>query len=561
MRFKFWAILIASVAVAGLGSCARIGAYAHRQADRDVDRMIAVKQSIALGKDHERFAVDVEPPKALKEILARARRLNLADDTFTTPTYMLSLADALAIAISNNRDYRTEREKLYETALALTGVRWDYGTLFNASASADYTRDGSGDGIEEIGRRTVAAGLKRQLATGANITVAFTHQFLHLFSPGGRTGAANTLQFGIVQPLLNGAGSLTAREPLRQSERDMIYAVRNFALYEQDFVIEVVSRYCALLKLLDRMHNARANYESVMKYYELLQIQVRHRVRSQLDADQALQQALVAESIWVDAQATYQSQLEQFKIFLGVDLDLDLGPDWRELDEIRASSEIRPALSLAQSIDSGLANRFELRNARDQEGDARRHVEIALRNFMPTLDARYAAAFGDQSRHGFGLGSFDSVQTAGFDFILPLDWTPRRNAYRADLIALDQARRNIELQHDQIVTDIREAWRELGRLSQQVRIARDSVALVQRRVEGTQMMLANGLTTAREMTDTQDELFEAQNDLTMVLIQHMLARLKFWRAIGNMKLTSPINSINTCEAAESGQIGAISVLK
>ncbi|MEN6626504.1 MAG: TolC family protein [Candidatus Sumerlaeia bacterium] len=537
MSGPFRPILIAIAVVFTLGSCSRMGDFARRQADRDVGRLISDKQAAALGADHQAFEPDPAKPDVLK-LVERARRLNLADDAFTTPTYRLSLADALAIAISNNRDYRTEREKLYATALALTGVRWDYGTIFNASASADYTRDGSGEGIEEIGRRGFTAGLRRQLATGANITVAYTHQFLHVFSRGGRTGAANTLQFGIVQPLLNGAGSLTAREPLRQSERDMVYAVRNFALYEQDFVIDAVSRYCALLKLLDRMHNARANYESVMKYYELLQIQVRHRVRSQLDADQALQQALVAESIWVDAQAAYQSQLEQFKIFLGVDLDLDLGPDWRELDDIRASSEIRPALSLAQSIDSGLANRLELRNARDREGDARRHVEIALRNFLPTLDARYDAGFGDQSRHGLGLGSFDSVQTVGFDFILPLDWTPRRNAYRADLIGLDQARRNAELQRDQIVADIREAWRELGRLSQQVRIARDSVALVQRRVEGTQMMLANGLTTAREMTDTQDELFEAQNDLTMVLIQHMLARLKFWRAIGNMKLTN-----------------------
>ena len=63
----------------------------------------------------------------------------------------------------------------------------------------------------------------------------------------------NALTFNIVQPLLNGFGPLVTKEPLRQAERNMIYAVRDFKRYQQDFVIDISSQYYSVLRTLDQL--------------------------------------------------------------------------------------------------------------------------------------------------------------------------------------------------------------------------------------------------------------------------------------------------------------------
>lgn len=530
-------------ALASLCACSAVGDYARRQADRAALDLIAAKQTQALGHA-EPFTIERQDDKATADLLAHARRLSLVDDAYSTPTYSVSLSDALAIAMANNRAYQSAREKLFSQALSLADVRWNYGLIFKAGSTLDETTvktpnaAGGGSTVERFGSRGLSAAVSRQLATGGNITLAYTHQFIRYFTHAPRPEAGNALALQVVQPLLRGAGSLTAREGLLQPEREMIYAVRDFARYQQGFAIEVVGRYFDLLRGLDQMHNAFANYRSVMGNLSLLQIQLRHRICSQLDVDQALQKVLDAEAIWIDTRAAYGAQLDQFKIYLGVDLALDLGPDRRELADLQQKGMTRPDLSLAGAIEAGLAQRLDFINARDRAEDAARHVQIALRNFLPTLDASYNFTLANQKQHGMGLDFNQYQQNIGLDLGLPLDWTPRRDNYRQALLAADQAGRDMEQQHDALIAEVRDGWRGLERLRRKCEIAQQSVQLARRRVEGTQLMLASGQTTAREMANVQDEMLDAQNGLTAVLVDYTLCRLRFWYSIGRLDITS-----------------------
>jgi DNA-binding NarL/FixJ family response regulator len=49
-----------------------------------------------------------------------------------------------------------------------------------------------------------------------------------------------------------------------------------------------------------------------------------------------MQRVLAAQATLVDARKSYQILLDKFKLFLGVELNLDLGPDPRELDVLRS---------------------------------------------------------------------------------------------------------------------------------------------------------------------------------------------------------------------------------
>jgi outer membrane protein TolC len=484
--------------------------------------------------------LDRERAPILKSLETSAERLDLGKDTFTTPTCCITLADSLVIAFSNNRDYQSRKEDLFMRSLSLTGVRWDYGNIFSAGANYGVTRsdpgaDGDSDGKTEwYGAGGLSVGAKRLLATGASVSLGVTHDFVHFLTHGARTSQTNGLSLEIVQPLLRGAGSLVAREGLCQAERDMIYAVRDFQRYQQSFLIEVAQRYFGILQDQDLVKNAHTNYLNVLDNLRLMEILVRSRQRSQLDADQARQNVLDAEVGWNESQVNYQAQLDDFKRFLGMPLDLNVAPDRRELEEIQKRGLVRPDMELPEALQIAQKNRLDLKNALDKVEDARRQVEIALREFLPSLNARYLYARTMDS--DLLANSKGNNHSWSLDLDLPLDWTPRRNQYRAALIALDRAQRASDDQKDALVLEVRDAWRRLELYRKNYAIKIESVNLAARRVEGTVMMLANGLATAREMSQVQDELLAAKNALTAALVAHTIQRLEFWNAIEHLKI-------------------------
>ena len=578
-----------------LSGCVRFENYVKQRSDKAAYGIINRAQVQELGEGRS-FSLSSPQPNAYEKLSQNASHLNLAETAFDNPTYEVSLSDALAIALAKNREYLTRKELLYKQALALTGTRWNYRPQFNTTGSAAYqtphtvlnksTSESGTDlsslsnesstkkestsseaekvqtnlellktllaqlpekqrekyNVEHYGSNDITTGVKRQLATGAQISLDYTHSFVQQLTGGGTSESNNTLGFDVVQPLLRGCGSLVAREELRQSEKDMVYAVRNFALYEQDFVIDIVSAYFNILTGLDAMNNAQANCKSASANYDLLQIQLKHRICSQLETDQALQKTLDAEALWINTRTAYQSHLDQFKMLLGIDLSFDLGPDKKELEILHQKGMVRPSMTLDQAIKTSLEQRLDYRNAKEQEEDAQRHIKVALRQFLPSVDLRYNLVFFGQKQYALGMNSHQYTDTWGIDLGAPLDWTARRNTYRTMVISHDQAQRALEATHDQIILDVREQWRQLDRLKRRVEIAQQSVELAKRRVDGTQMMLAAGQTTAREMADVQDELLNAQNSFTSDLVEYTLYRLKFWRAIGCLNLSENVHS-------------------
>ena len=202
---------------------------------------------------------------------------------------------------------------------------------------------------------------------------------------------------------------------------------------------------------------------------------------SDLEVDQARQRVLEAEVSLSDARASYQAQLDTLKNFLGLPLNLDLAPDPEELKVISARGLAKPAISLQEAIDSALENRLDLRTQEDRTTDTARQAEIALRNFLPKLDVSYNfRSVREDPGEKVALRTSNNTQVFGWNISLPFDWTPRRNSYRRALLSLDQSRRSLQTQRDNVTLEVRNAWRELDRLRNAHRINQESLAVAQR---------------------------------------------------------------------------------
>ena len=523
-------------------SCSRLGDYARDRADRAAYGIISEKQTEALDRKDE-FTIDQEPNEATKQLLSEAPRIDFTRDHFTSPSYVISLGDSLAIAVSNSRDYQSQKENLYTQALSLTETRRDYGYLFTGSAGADVTRTETGNHgpddhtVEWFGSRGFSAGVTKLLATGARISLDFSHGFLRFFTNDPRPGASNSLTFSIVQPLLRGAGKLVARESLLQAERNMIYNIRSFRRYQQQFIIERITSYYNLLSAGDRLENARDNYVKALENQRKLEKLADGGRASGMEVDQASQKVLEAEARLSRARTSYGQSLDLFKIELGIPVEVDVGPNPAELDRIAKRGLLMPDMNLEQALEIALSERLDLKNVVDYVEDSRRSVKIALRNFLPDLDFgyNYSTSTGDE-KDRVRLDFEDNTNDFSLGLGIPFDWTPRRNQYRLALLGLDQAERSLGDFRDRLILEVRDAWRTLQETRTDYRIQRESVRLAERRVKNATMLLERGKATARDLLEAEDSLLESQNALTNALVSNTIQRLRFWNAIEKFEI-------------------------
>lgn len=503
-------------------SCQRIGNYAEKRADRAAYGNIHGAQLRAMG-EAEAFTIDDDEGRRIREMLEQEAHADQAT--------LLTLSDTLAIAMANSRSYQSRKESLFIQALNLTQTQKDFNWDTSASsldASTSYTSDGSttetfGDnGLD--GSLTLA--VSRTLASGARVTLNYTESIVNYFTNPDSSSESSVLSFNIVQPLLNGFGPLVSMEPLRQAERNMIYEVRDFKRYQQDFVIDITSLYYLTLRNRDQLNNARSNYESALDSREQTEAYAKAGRIADFEAAQARQSELNAADNWSIALADYQSALDDFRFTLGLPIDLNIEPEPAELDALAERGLVGLDITLDDAVDSAISNRLDLITRRQQVEDQERDLEITQRDFLPNLDVEYNVSkdFEDSSTSGA-----QQVLDVGLD--IPFDWTEKRNAFRIAQIDLDRERRGLEEDEGNVLREVRDLWRKLERNRSVYKNRLLSVTLAERRMENTTLLLKQGKALTRDLLDAQDDLLSSRNEATIALIDYTINRLRFWNAI------------------------------
>lgn len=213
-------------------------------------------------------------------------------------------------------------------------------------------------------------------------------------------------------------------------------------------------------------------------------------------------------------------------------------------------------MGVDEAVQTGLANRWDLMNARARVMDSRRLVEIAANRLEAVLDV---VVEGDVGSLGGGE-HFDVEQgsfRAGVAFTAPLDQIAERNAYRAALINYQRARRAYMEFEDGVKREIRRNWRQLEVLKTNFETSRVSVRLAalqydaaveQTTAPGQQSQDATALLRALE------RLLGNQNSLVGDWINYEQNRLNIYLNMGIMELDA--NGVWLDEYYQSRVLGA-----
>jgi len=524
-----------------------------KSADKETGRIIAEKSPHVPNMDPN-FTIEPTRPPSLEGLPTSPQAPDFlgAEGQVEKDAPILSLETTLDIAVRNSRIYQSRKEQVYLQALSLTLARHQFAPLFSARGSAAYVVDT----VEVQGfevdpstgepRPVTSDQLVERSSFEANgavsaswlirdvgrISAAFTNDFFRFLSGDPSTISRSRLGAAFTRPLLQNAGFKAEMENLTLAERETLYSLRDFVRFRKQFSVDVAAAYYRVLQNRDTARNTYLALQSFRKSAARTQALVDEGRVKLAELGRLQQQELSQETAWIAAIRSYKLALDTLKILLGLSTDANLVLDEAELRELKI---IHPDISVQDAIRVALACRLDLQNLGNEVEDAQRAVALAANGLLPQADLRAEASISspEDERMGLVLPDLERYRwSAGLDFDLPLDRKLQRNVYRAALIRQEQATRARTEAEDTIKLQIREDWRALEQAKRNYENSELGVKLAQWRVEEQNLLAEVGRGRAQDQVDAQNDLTAAQNQRTQTLVDHTVARLRFWEHMG-----------------------------
>ncbi len=457
--------------------------------------------------------------------------------------YRISLQKAMELATDHNRNYQTNKELVYLSALSLTLARFQFTPIFSGRASAvdQGTVREVQDGVDTVTETNHSVGLTGALGFnqlyqgGTRLAANFTTDFLRFITGDQSVTTSSLFAASLTQPLLRGAGYRVTMENLTQAERDVLYALRNFVRFRQEFTVQVASSYYRVLLNREFARNAYLGLKNFRRNAEEERELAKEGRRSLSQLGQLEQAELSAESQWIDSVRNYKQSLDDFKVRqLGLSAATPLVFDPVELEKLGIA---HPELTLTDAVNVALSARLDLFTVQDQVVDSARRVRVRSNGLLPDLDLVLSGGLDSDLNKPLSFDFDRSNWNAGVDLDLPFNRRSERNAYRESLIRFDQAVRQAQLRRDEIRLAVTENLRNLDQAKRQFEISEVGVALGERRVEEEELLSELSLGTARDLVQAQTDLISALNQRTSTLVNHTIARLQFWSTLGILQIS------------------------
>jgi outer membrane protein TolC len=440
------------------------------------------------------------------------------------PPRVLSLHEALEIAVHSGRDYLTRKESLYLTALGLTGTRYDFGPRLTAAlsytfADSDTTATTNGAGAE--------AGVSQRLPWGGDLTLNASAGYNDNGSVTNPRTFNSGLGIALTQPLLRGFGSEVANEALTQAERDTLYAIRDFELFREDYSIRVASSYYDLVQQKQTVENQRRNMDNLSEDRRKAEALFMVGRKPELELLRARRSELNSKNDLIEAEESLRLSLDRFRIFLGLP----------ETDHVDVQPEEPPFIAIDYDVNSAiqcaLVNRLDLINERERLDDAARSLRISKNGLLPDLSLNVGYNLAADPDASFVHQQLDHESySAGLNLELPVDRTLDRNAWQSARIRYSQTLRAFGLFKDELVVSVQSTFRQLERRKQSVEIQKELIVDQEKNLRIAQLLFEQGDNSNRDVVDAQASLLDAKNSLIREQVSYEIARLGLLRDLG-----------------------------
>jgi outer membrane protein TolC len=322
---------------------------------------------------------------------------------------LLGRDSIMRLAIANSREYQFNYEDLYLAALNLTLARFQFMVQGFSNWNTFYQTIGYGKTASNQLQLSSLNGFNLELMTGAQMLVSLANALVFEYSGKGFHVASPNLLINFTQPLLRGAWGRIVTQELSLQERGVLYALRNFAHYRRTFYVNLVAGngYLGLLTQLQSIRNLEQNLKSYDRNLQQYEAELQGGFKSVLERDQIAFQYQTAQVNLLQAEANLQTQLDLFKLQLGLPPEMEVRLDDQVLERFQLNDPKLDSLRTRNDalhlkvLQSDEPARSELSAAASQLGGFQKELKQIQAEAVGELK-RWQARLEAERKRGFG---------------------------------------------------------------------------------------------------------------------------------------------------------------
>ncbi len=497
------------------------------------------------------------------------------DEKLKDPIY-ISLEDALKIAAAENREFRSKKEELYKSALALDLEAHNFRTTFSGMMSSRVsTSQTEGEDRSTGNDNKFKLGARQKFKNGTELTSNVAVDLAKMLTAEKESAWGIVADASITIPLLRGSGRFVVEEPLIQAERSLVYSLRDFEQFKRNFIVNISSSYFNVLLAERQLRNQDENYKRAVASTRRSRRLADAGRLQEYEFDQSYQNELDARNSWVAAYSKYDGVLEIFRVTLGLPPDAKVFPleseleklqnytegfaadkqekyeaegaiDWEKIELKKPDNRNKGPLELEEAIALQIAfeNRLDLQTARDRVEDSERKLRIAADNLRAEVTIGGSASMGESRSYGSanqGNGDFKpkyGSYSALLNIDLPLNRTTERNAYRNAFFTYDSSVRSYQEVEDNLKKEVYNIVRSIRETRETLTIQFRALSLAQRRVESMDILMQAGRVDMTDVLSAQQSLLTAQNSLYSAIVNYRIRELELQSKLGVLDVTA-----------------------
>jgi outer membrane protein len=435
---------------------------------------------------------------------------------------VVTIGEALRAALERNPDLANAVDILATSQIAERGVASTFLPQVTPFFSTDRSRDSS--------QRTESYGIIASelfpFGTQLDGQTSVTR------SPGDSLDNpyGSDYRLTLTQPLLRGADPAVTREPLRQAKRSVSGSARALEVLRRRTVQLVYQAYLGVAREQEALRLAAERRQRSETLTDFSRARFQAGSLSRLDVLRAEQQEASTEVAMNDAANLGEDLRDALRRAAGLGRDLRFA--------IRPPEELPlPEPPEDAAVEGVLDRRPEALEARDQITDADFAVRIARSLQLPSLQgvATYEA-FNTGPTAGDALRPRNPTFLFGLRSQYGLNATLLYAQRREAEIALEGRRRNYRLLEDDLVREVRQAYRRLDQARRNHEIAARNEEVAQLQMNVAQLRFEKGLSDNFNVVDAENLLNSARLFELDSRFDILLARLNCLFASGRLEV-------------------------
>ena len=453
----------------------------------------------------------------------------------------LSVDRAVEIALQRNLAIVIQRYTRVQQRLAIIEALGVYDLNATIDAIATNSNEPAATSFDPSQRESQALnyGLRQRTPWGGNLSVGWDNQRRQSNSQQATFPSAYSsgLSFAYTQSLLRGGGRYA-------SDRSIIVAQINSQLSAQDFELQVttitqqvVNAYWNLVNAREQLGVAQQSLQLARDLHARNKIQVEVGTLPPLDLTQSDAAIATREAGIIRATSAVGDAEDELRRLL----NLPAGPLWAT--GIVPTSDPQTAERVTVDIDEALriaiAQRPELRSQEIQLAQARRDAEYFRGQLKPTLDLSLEYGFtGLNTTYSSALSQVTGLNfrgwTAQLSFAYPIQNRTARAQSASANIAVDRLQAQYDQQRLVIETEVRRAARAVDTAFKSIEAARRAREFQDKNLDAEKKKYENGLSTAFQITQIQDQLTQARSDEVTATVNYRTALAEYYRSVGRL---------------------------